>query len=63
MPPAEAGPSRGAQAELSAKPGCLPARQLKGQTLFPLSSSCFLRLLLLSLSLSLSLTSVCSEDV
>ncbi|CAK6971837.1 RIMS-binding protein 2 isoform X6 [Scomber scombrus] len=30
MPPAEAGPSWGPQAELSAKPGCLPARQLKG---------------------------------
>ncbi|XP_027129194.1 peripheral-type benzodiazepine receptor-associated protein 1 isoform X2 [Larimichthys crocea] len=30
IPPAEAGPSRAAQAELSSKPACLQARQLKG---------------------------------
>ncbi|XP_045895285.1 peripheral-type benzodiazepine receptor-associated protein 1-like isoform X4 [Micropterus dolomieu] len=30
IPPAEKGPSRGAQAELSSKPVCLQARQLKG---------------------------------
>ncbi|XP_044078562.1 peripheral-type benzodiazepine receptor-associated protein 1-like isoform X12 [Siniperca chuatsi] len=30
IPPAEAGPSWGAQAELSSKPTCLQARQLKG---------------------------------
>lgn len=42
IPPAEAGPSWGAQAELSSKPASLQARQLKGQRLFPLLSSCFL---------------------
>ncbi|XP_044225851.1 RIMS-binding protein 2 isoform X4 [Thunnus albacares] len=30
MPPAEAGPAWAPQAELSSKPACLPARQLKG---------------------------------
>lgn len=36
IPPAEAGTSWGAQAELTSKPACLPARQLKGQRLCPL---------------------------
>lgn len=33
IPPAEAGPSWGGQAELSANPACLQARQLKGRCL------------------------------
>ena len=41
IPPAEAGPSWAAQAEVSSKPGGSQARQLKGQRLFPLLSSCF----------------------
>lgn len=53
IPPAEAGPSWAAQAELSAKPACSQARQPKGQTLFPLLSSCFLWLLILSPLLTL----------
>lgn len=46
IPPAEAGPSWGAQGELSSKPACSQARQPKGQRLFPLLSSCFLCLLI-----------------
>lgn len=52
IPPAEARPSWRGQAELSCKPACLQARNLKGQRPFPLSCLCFPSFSLLSLFLT-----------